>query len=291
MGMRLLRVGGCALAAAVALGTLAVAGASAALPELGRCEKLTGVQEGKKLVYHGAYKNKSCTSLSHTGTGKYEWSPGPGTNNKFYGVATEPEPTLETTSGAKVICGEIDFKGEYTGPKTEKSTISLSGCETTAANGAHQVCQTDPAKEGEIEGTQTLEGELGSIQAGSKPTVGWDLKHSGILLAYECGVAPETPTLQSVEGSVIGVLSHGFAGTDINKMSLHSVIKYKAVGGLQMPEAFEGQAKDVLSTTTVAGLTKTTLQTGLTSTEETESGLGEAIENPANQEPLEVKTK
>lgn len=290
--MRLMRfVGSVAVSGALAIAALAAGSASAALPELGRCTKVQGVQEGKKVVYHGAYRNKGCTAPSRTGTGQYEFLPGPGANNKFYGIATEPEPVLETTAGAKVSCGEMVFKGEYTGPKTEQVSVSFGGCETTAANGAHQVCQTNPAKEGEIEGVQALEGELGLIQAGSMPSVGWDLKHSGPMFTYECGVLPEVPSAQTVEGSVIGLLSHGFFGTDLNKMSLHSVIKYKAKGGLQMPEAFEGQAKDVLSTTTVSGTTKTTAQTGLTTTEETESGLGESHESPANQEPLEVKTK
>ena len=288
--MKIMRIAGSAVVLACALGATAST-ASAALPELGRCAEVTGVQEGKKLVYHGAYRNKNCTAASRTHTGKYEFLPGPGANNKFYGVATEPEPVLETTSGAKVSCGEMIFKGEYTGAKTEKVSVSFGGCETTAANGAHQVCQTNPAKEGEIEGLQALEGELGVIQAGSPSVVGWDLKHEGALFAYECGVLPEVPSAQTVEGSVIGALSHGFFGTDLNKMSLHSVIKYKAKAGLQIPEAFEGQPKDVLSTTTLAGTTKTTAQTGLTTTEETESGLGESHESPVNQEALEVKTK
>jgi hypothetical protein len=288
--MKTMRIAGGAVVVVCALGALA-GGASAALPELGRCTEVAGVQEGKKIVHHGAYRNKNCTAASRTQTGKYEFVPGPGTNNKFYGVATEPEPVLETTTGAKVSCGEMIFKGEYTGPKTEKVSVSFGGCETTAANGAHQVCQSDPAKEGEIEGLQALEGELGIIQAGAPPSVGWDLKHAGTLFAYECGVLPEVPSAQTVEGSVIGVLSHGFFGTDLNKMSLHSVIKYKAKVGLQLPEAFEGQAKDVLSTTTLAGTSKTTAQTGLTTTEETESGLGESHESSANQEALEVKTK
>jgi hypothetical protein len=273
---------------------LTVAGtgtAVAALPELGRCVKVEGLQSGKKVKYSGHYKNKNCTSASLANTGKYEFLAGPGTNNKFYGTAAEPEPVFETTTGSKLRCGLIVFKGEYTGAKTEKVTISLGGCETTAANGAHQVCQTDPAKEGEIESTESFEGELGTIQSGAKPIAGWDLKHGGALFIYDCGTPPEVPSVQTIEGSVIGALSRGFFGTDLNRMSLYSVIKYKATKGLQAPESFEGQAKDVLSTKTISGLTTTTAQTGLTTTEETTSGAGEVEEGTAGQEPLEVKTK
>lgn len=265
--------------------------AVAALPELGRCVKVEGVQSGKRIIYSGHYKNKNCTSASPTSKGKYEFLAGPGANNKFYGTAAEPEPVFETTAGAKLRCGLIVFKGEYTGAKTEKVTISLGGCETTAANGAHQVCQTDPAKEGEIESTESFEGELGTIQSGAKPIAGWDLEHGGPLFIYDCGTPPEVPSLQTIEGSVIGALSRGFFGTDLNRMSLYSVIKYKATKGLQTPESFEGKAKDVLSTKVISALTTTTVQTGLTTTEETTSGAGEVAEGTAGQEPLEVKTK
>jgi hypothetical protein len=270
--------------------SFAVAGASAELPELGRCVKGEGTVQGKKTVYSGAYTGKNCTHLSPTKKGKYEFLPGPGAENHFYGIGEEPEPVLETTGGAKVECSEEIVEGEYTGPKSEKAKVTFGGCQT----GTETVreCQTNPAKEGLVEGTGTFEGELGVITAGTKPIVGWDLKREGggPAFVFECGIPPQTLSLETIEGSVIGTLSRGFFGSDINKMSEYSTLKYKATKGLQQPEMFEGQAKDVLSTTTVSGLTSTTQQTGLTTTLESRSGLGEPIEEPTTREALEVKT-
>jgi hypothetical protein len=284
------------ITAGVLFGTIAVlasfaaANASAELPELGRCVKVEGVQEGKKLVYSGAYKGKNCTHLSPTKKGKYEFLPGPGTANHFYGIGEEPEPQLQTTGGALVECSEEVVEGEYTGPKTFKAKVSFGGCET----GTETVreCQTNPAKEGQIEGTGTFEGNLGVIKGGEKPIVGWDLKREGggAAFVFECGIPPQTISTETIEGSVIGTLSRSFFGTDVNKMNEFATIKYKAVKGLQQPEMFEGAEKDVLTTTTLTGVTLSKEQTGLTTTLETRSGLGQPIEDPANREPLEVKT-
>jgi hypothetical protein len=128
------------------------------------------------------------------------------------------------------------------------------------------------------------------ITAGARPIVGWDLKHEGPAFVFECGVPPQGVTAETLEGSVIGELHKGFFGSDIDKMSLYSQLRYRASKGIQKPEAFEGKATDVLSSKIVEGLTTSTEQTGLTTTQENESGLGESSENPANREPLEVKT-
>jgi hypothetical protein len=289
--MRRTRITGSILIAIVGvLCLLAVADASAELPELGRCVKVEGTVQGKKTVYSGAYTGKNCTHLSPTKKGKWEFLPGPGPENHFYGIGEEPEPVLETTGGAQVECSEEIVQGEYTGPKTEKAKVTFGGCQT----GTETVreCQTNPVKEGVVEGTGTFEGDLGVIAAGAKPIVGWDLKREGggPAFVFECGVPPQTLSLETIEGSVIGTLSRGFFGTDVNKMSEFSTLKYKAVKGLQQPEMFEGAAKDVLTTTTVSGVTSTTQQTGLTTKIEARSGLGEPIEEPTTREPLEVKT-
>ncbi len=282
--------------ASVLLGTIAVlasfaaANASAELPELGRCVKVEGVQQGKKTVYNGPYTGKNCTHPSPTKRGKYEFLPGPGPASHFYGIGEEPEPKLETTGGTLVECSEMVVEGEYTGPKTLKAKVSFGGCET----GTETVreCQTNPAKEGQVEGTGTFEGALGVIKAGEKPTVGWDLKREGggPAFVFQCGIPPQTVSLETIEGSVIGPLSRGFFGSDLNKMSEYAVTKYKAVKGLQQPEMFVGAEKDFFTTTTVTGVTVTKEQTGLTTKLEARSGLGQPIEDPVNRELLEVKT-
>jgi hypothetical protein len=291
--MRRLRIMGSVMLAGASLaGALSTANASAALPELGRCLPVEGVKEGKKTVFHGAYTDRGCThpvKAGH-GNGKYEFTAGPGAENKFSGIANEPEPVLETTGGTKIECSVMIVKGEYTGAKTEKANVSLGGCQTGSGTSVKE-CQTNPAKEGEIEGSGEFEGELGTIASGSSPTVGWDLKRSGPEFAYECAKTGEVPVLYTVEGSVIGVLTRGFYGTDVNKMSIYAAIKYKQAHGKQEPESFEGMPQDVFTTTSVSGLVTQKEQTGLATTDETTSGKGEPIEEPANQEPLEVKTK
>jgi len=260
--------------------------ASAALPELGRCVKVTGVVEGKRTHYNGAYTNKTCTHVSESHKGKFEWEPGPGEKNKFFSFGTEPEPTLETVGGAKVGCSTMAFQGaEYTGPKTATvKKVVFTGCEEAGVP-----CQTIPTQNAEIEGSEFTM-ELGVISAGAKPVVGWDLKKEGDAFLFECGKLPELRSTQTLEGSVIGALKAGATG-DVNHMSILAPINYRESAGKQLPEAFEGGVKDTLTNTTITeSLSKTTEQAGVTATMELESGTGEKGIEPENQEPLEVKT-
>jgi hypothetical protein len=263
---------------------VSAATASAEPPELGRCVAVTGAQQGKKTVYSGGYASATCVRQKAGHNGKYEWEPGPGTKNKFFGVAEEP--VLETVGREKVSCSAAVFKGEYTGPTTEKTTVQFEICE----DAAKRPCQTTPAKEGVIGESATLEGDLAYVD-GTKKTVGWDLKHEGggALFTYYCGKLPET--IHSVEGSVIGIVKHGFFGNDLDKMSEKATIAYKAKLGKQLPEAFEGQPSDTLTTTTTGLETREAEQTGLTSILETDSGEGENTPNEEKKEPLEIRTK
>ena len=283
--MRRIRIVGACLVAACALGAATTATASAEPPEVGRCVPVEGVKEGKKTVYDGAYASARCTRLKSGHNGKYEWLPGPGPENKFFGEGEDP--VIETASGAKVLCGAMSVNGEFTGAKTEKATISFQICEDPA----RRACQTTPAHEGEITGVATVEGNLAYINA-AKHTAGWDLAReggSGILFTYYCGKLPET--IHTVEGSVIGQVKAGFFASNVNKMSLHGATGYKASHGKQLPEAFEGQPNDTLTTASTGLEMHAAEQTGLTTLEETISGKGESEEKAENQEPLEIKTK
>lgn len=292
--MRHFRVlGGVALAALLICAALA-SGASAAVPELGRCTKVEKVQEGKKSRYNGAYSNKGCTHLNRNHRGKYEWTPGPGAENHFSGIANEPEPVLETTGGTKISCAELELHGEYTGAKSAKiSKFVLAGCEV-GSGGLTVTCETNPAKEGELEATE-LEAELGMVKSTPKPVAGWDIKKSGggAIYTFVCANKAELPVAEgTIEGSVIANVVKGFFEGDINKVSIYSGWSFKQSGGHQEPESFEGAAKDTLSEMTVQGLNTKTEQLGLSAPElETVSGLGEPIEKSENQEPLEIKTK
>jgi hypothetical protein len=280
--MKRIRIMGLALVAILAVGGVSVASASAALPELGRCSKLTPEVVGKRKVYHGLYSNKSCTRLQSKKAGHYEWTAGPGTANKFYASITEP--VFETVTGGRMVCSVLILKGEYLTEKTEKASISIAGCE----NAAKQPCQTEPAKEGLIEGLSELEGTLAFIRGGEKPIVGWDLKHETDLFTFECGKLPEVGDLQEMEGSVIGAVEKG-EESNLDRMNIDSLVAYKAKSGAQEPEAFEGGEKDTLIDS--SPIAKTTEQTGLTGVDEQDSGLGEPIEKPENEEPLEIRAK
>jgi len=208
------------------------------LPDFGRCVKLPGEAEGKKLVFRGAYTNSTCTTSSIVNEGHYEWVEGPGANKAFAG--SSGSVTLETAGGkTDVKCSASTSAGEYTGPKTETETITLTGCET-GPHGKVVSCNSSGAGAGEIK-TAALEGSLDFIkenEEGVKPEVGLDLKPASgsTLLSYECGGSPT-----SVTGSLIAPI------TTVDKMSPSFKVTAKQSGGKQAVEAFEESAKDTLS--------------------------------------------
>ena len=73
--MRRLSTIGLCLVAALAIGTVAAASASAEAPEYGRCIK-------KSKIEGAGFSSASCTKAVAT-KAKYEWAPGPGPNAKF----------------------------------------------------------------------------------------------------------------------------------------------------------------------------------------------------------------
>jgi hypothetical protein len=289
---RIAMLGSCLLVVGVACAALASA-ASAEMPELGRClpAETTPRPHGTGVKYDGKYSNKGCTHVSRKHNGKYEWTPGPGPKPKFIAAGLEPEPVLETTTGAKVECTSMSASGEYTGAKTATlKKILFSGCTSEAAP-----CQSDPAKEGEIEGTE-FSMELGKIEPPplkKTATAGWDIKKSGEgeAFTYTCGKLPEVRNVQNISGSVIGALN-STPESDVNRMNKTAIVDFKAVAGKQPPEAFTGGEKDTLLNKTITlGLETKEAQVGLTTDFEMEGTVEEkAVESEENKEPLEVKT-
>jgi hypothetical protein len=232
--------------------------AERALPELGRCVKVTGVKEEGETVFHGAFEDATCVAENLGNIGKYEWIPGPGPQSKFTG--TSAATVLETVGHAAIKCSAGTFAGEYTGPKTSTETIKLTGCQRTSTK---QACQSAGAAAGEIV-SSPLEGALGFVQDSYEGetlhlSVGLDVKHSPSLVAAECGFSKEAVV---VEGSVIGPFG------SVDKMVAANTVKYKASGGKQAPEAFEGGPTDTLLAHFGAG----SEQAGLTSTEKITNG-------------------
>lgn len=195
------------------------------LPDFGRCKKAEGVLEGKKTVYHGLYANSGCTAESPERVGKFEWTPGPGSNKGFSGVLKAVK--LETVGGQLVSCTAGSDSGEYTGTKTETLSLTLTGC--SSASGA---CRSSGAGAGEIQ-SAALKGSLEFIKENEgtvKPIVGLEIApQSGTqLVAFACGASAE-----SVTGALIAPV------TAVNKMAGSLNLKPKAVAGKQLPEAFE----------------------------------------------------
>lgn len=210
-----------------------------ALPEVGRCEKAEAVRVGKETRYHGAYQ-ASCVEENQAHEGKFEWLPGAGPSNKF--TASGAKTTLETVHKSAITCAATSGSGEYTGLKTASLTVTFTGCKEA---GTSETCQSSGSAPGELV-TPSLEGELGFIQDEEAPeqkvhvSVGLDVKRAPALLKAECGGAK---TALSVEGSVIGRIGA------IDRMTSKSTLTYAAKAGRQVPEEFEGGAKDTLERT------------------------------------------
>jgi outer membrane protein assembly factor BamB len=198
------------------------------LPELGQCLKLSKPAKGR-------YSDRGCvTASAGEDTGRYEWQPLSGPRRHF--AAASRITQLTTAAGVIVTCRHTVYAGEYTGLRTGTAAEVLTGCQGRAP--AATQCQTQGASPGEIR-TGALEGELGFVSGGSSPVVGWDLKPippaSGVM-SFNCGQAAF-----SVTGSVIARL------TTIDRMTPRLKLKYVAAGGEQIPQQFEGGAKDTLT--------------------------------------------
>ncbi len=262
--MRSMKMAVALLVVAVTTGAAITANAVAAPPEFGRCVPATTPKTGE-------YSGKNCLHPAE-GKGRYNFVPGPGEHPKFEGVSSESVvlamPTLT------INCAAETFNGEYTGAKTASVTVDLIGCSNVASG---KRCQSNPAKEGEIEPPGTLEGEIGPINTGTRAGVGLDVKRSPAIGSFTCGEFGELPEVTGViEGSVIGKIGA------INSMREEFKLQYKTAEGKQVPESFEGGPKDTLTVQLV-------------------TGLGAPVAEPAtlkekrieilNEEPIEIKAK
>ncbi len=248
-----------ALLAASVLGSGALAAnASAALPEVGRCVPASPPA--------AEYKGANCTAHAAPGKGAYQFIAGPGEKPKFEG--TGEEPTLSTAT-LTISCAASTFNGEYTGAKTASVTVDLIGC----VEGEGRKCQSNVAKEGEIE-TLPLEGELGYINVSSHRRVGLDLKRAPVLATFTCGLPPETVTPGTVEGSVIAPI------LPLNRMTTELRLSYRVKEGKQQIEEFEGGPKDTLA-----------IKFGVLATTSEPATLKDKLVEIGNEEAMEIKAK
>lgn len=244
--MRRISLLGICLLAMLATSAIAVAGASAAPPELGRCVKNATGAVGK-------YKDPGCEKGEVKAKGTFEWLPG-AIKNKF--TQTSAKSTFETVTKLKIACASDTGSGEYLSGnnKEDLETITYSGCVINGPVGSAKVkgpCQSIGSPAGTIV-TSPLRSLLGFINAPKE--VGVDLSSVSGGPIVELGCAG---VVISINGSVIAPI------TPISKMTTTFKEKFKAKVGIQSPEKFEGEPPDTL-TCTVAG---TPLPCGLTSTE------------------------
>jgi phospholipase C len=219
--------------------------AAEALPEVGRCATVGG------LPTTGRYSNRECTAVSKgEDSGGYEWSAGPATKPKFKIVGGAG--TFGPVGKWQIACETETYEGEFTGARTQRATITLTGCKNASLKSS---CQSAGGASGEIT-TNPLEGEFGFIEGGMSPTVGLDLQpsvlSSPILVKYECGSGTGSGVQVSEEGSVIGQV------TPIDeKVSKGFTLKYTSGEGHQIPEKFEGGPKDTLTAVVRVGEAET----------------------------------
>ena len=233
--------------------------AKSGLPEIGRCETVTPVEEGKRLIYHGAYETAKCTTTSATHEGRYEWSAGPGAGRGFTGTAKAVK--LETLHEvdhlgpfSRIACKGNSDTGEFTGPRAAVATITFSSCVDAKSKAA---CQSSGQPAGDVQ-TVPLDGELGVIESGGTPLVGIAFRPHGstVLTNIECGTSNVT-----LEGAVIAPI------TAIDAMSTKHKLAYKGHAGAQSPTAFEGEPPETLSVGEPMSLKMTVALTGMESLE------------------------
>ena len=198
------------------------------VPEVGRCLTLSPSATGR-------YKTAACTTKS-TGedTGKYEWHPWPAAKDHF--SIKKGATVLSTHGKATIKCLNNTFAGEYTGSQTAVVSMIWGGCEGSSGLGGK--CQSEGAEAGEVR-SNALEGQLGFIKSGTKPSVGWDLKpvSQAYLATFKCG-----KLAVSLAGSVIA------QSTPVDKMATTFKIGFKGgTEGVQSPERFEKGLKDTLT--------------------------------------------
>jgi hypothetical protein len=226
--MRLIRITGACLIAALALSALAAASALATAPEYGRCLKTA----------KGKYTSPKCTTLaSGTKAGTYEWFPG-AEKAKF--TSSGGVAVLTTVGGAGVECKSESSTGEFV-PGSNKGeagiVVKFNGCKSLEAP-----CTTPGAASGELV-TNELEGIVGFVKKeaiATKSKLGLELSPaksvtSGLFIEFSC------------IGLVVKVRGHVLVPIKDDSMKTTETLKFVAVKGKQKPEKWEeSSAKQIL---------------------------------------------
>ena len=229
--MTRVRLVGLCLVAALAVSVTTVAGASAAAPEYGRCEKAEKV--GKE--YKGKFSNSGCTKevpeSERAKKGKYEWHPGV---LKAKQTSKGGKGILEEAGKYSVGCESEESTGEYSGTKDVRHlTVKFKRCEAPGL-----ICTSPGHEKGELE-TVPLEGRV-VWESESKHKTALDLfpEGGGDFIEFNCG---GTLTV-AVRGSILVPVT-------ADKMSSTVTLKYVGKKGIQKVQDYEesgSKIKDVL---------------------------------------------
>jgi alpha-tubulin suppressor-like RCC1 family protein len=205
---------------------------TAALPGVGRCDKLAGERRDKHTIYKGQYTNSSCTTESPTKQGQYEWvqAYAKGAFKGKGGVAK-----IETVGKVKIACTGDTTAGHYTNEGLV-AMVTFSGCVTGTAK-----CETLGNAEGVIK-TARLAGAIG-FTSKLKPSVGVALKPASgsepYFASFECA-----GTLERLEGTLNAEVGK------VDKMASTLTVTLKQSKGKQTVQNLEGQSKTQLSLST-----------------------------------------
>jgi hypothetical protein len=222
--MQRIRTIGLCLASVFAIGIFA-SSASAAPPELGRCEEAPAGT--------GKFKDKGCVK-AEVPKGNFNWLPGPGAEGKEFSSRAGAS-TIETKRKIKITCKFATDAGSYTGPK--EGTVVIEFHECTGFGGFE--CNSVGAPPGVIK-TGTLTSVLGFIKAPKGVGVSLESSSPAPITEIVCHV-PNISFTMSITGSVIGSIKQ------VGKMSSTFTEQFQAKKGKQKIEKFEGGARDTLT--------------------------------------------
>jgi len=234
---------GLALLAALALGALTGASASASAPEFGRCLK-----KAAKSLTPGSYDNAKCvkeasedagTEAEKLKKGNWEWIPGALAGHNAFTISGGAV-TLQTVAGKTITCESEKGEGEYDLDNAKRLTgivLEMQGC-----HGSKCVASSNGHGPGELVFNE-LAGEVGFREA-SRGTTALKLEPGasagGIFIEFECvGIEVDMRGKGGAEGEGILVPIRNDAMISANTLKFKAGTSM-AAKGVQKPVMWEG---------------------------------------------------
>lgn len=221
--MKRIRIIGLCLVASFAISAMAVATASAAAPEYGRCVKVAG----------GKYYTSACDK-EKAGDLKYEWEPGVGAANGW--ESTGGAGKLETKAGKTVTCETENATGTFVKGGNNKDESVPKGVNFTGCSSSSFTCTTTGDKTGELT-TVALDGEVNWEDAAKHAVDLVLFPASGThFINFKC-VELEIEVAKKGAGILVKLKD--------DKMTKVEKLIYKATKGVQKPDVWhKGEASE-----------------------------------------------